>query len=110
MLQYTIPAGIALVVIGAWITWLRTGDGADMWMAIAILSCVAGLGVAIPEAALAQHDWEHWCKDQGGHVTDHTDTTVVTTINPGNGQPGVGVGSSTTYYCLTTDGRILDIK
>ncbi len=27
-----------------------------------------------------------------------------------NGKPGVGVNSDTTYYCLTADGRILDVR
>jgi hypothetical protein len=57
-----------------------------------------------------QHAWENWCKSQGGHVTDHTSTATVVTINPANGQPGVGVGSDTTYYCLSADGRVLDVQ
>lgn len=48
--------------------------------------------------------WEEWCYGQDGHVDKNTslghgyvDGKYVTTTN-------------TTYYCLTDDGRILDIK
>lgn len=45
-----------------------------------------------------------WCERENGHVIDSTATTVTVGAK---GQPGVGV--STTYYCLSADGRLLDV-
>lgn len=59
-------------------------------------------------AADDQAEWEAWCRSQEGHVVDTTDTSTVVTFT--NGKPGVGVASNTTYYCLSADGRILDIR
>lgn len=67
------------------------------------------IAAVIPFAIRDQNRWEQWCTDQGGHVTDHTESTVSTVVGA-NGQPGVAVGTSTTYYCLSADGRILDIQ
>lgn len=63
------------------------------------------LGITIPLAIRSQNSWEAWCADQGGHVTDSAQ--VVTTVS-GSGKVGTGV--STTYYCLSADGRILDVQ
>lgn len=80
-----VPTAVAVVLVAA-LTWLIV-------------------------AASGEHDrWTDWCRAQGGHVVDHTETTTTVVINPNNGQPGVGTGSSTTYYCLSGDGRILDIQ
>jgi hypothetical protein len=74
-----------------------------------LIAVVACLVIFIPIWHDQQQQWEQWCRDQGGHVTDHTSTTVVTTVGS-NGLPGVGVGSETTYYCLSADGRVLDVR
>lgn len=49
--------------------------------------------------------WTAWCEREGGHVIDSTATIVTVGAK---GLPGVGV--STTYYCLSTDGRLLDVR
>lgn len=52
-----------------------------------------------------QHAWEDQCRAMGGHIKE-VDST-------GNGVDSKGkpvVTFDTTYYCLTDDGRILDIK
>jgi hypothetical protein len=46
---------------------------------------------------------------QGGHTDSHTSTSVVTTVNA-NGTTGVGTATNTTTYCLTSDGRIIDVQ
>ena len=82
----------------------------DYWPVYGIFAVLAILAaILIPLAIKDQNRWETWCVGQGGHVTDHTSTTVTTTV-AGNGQVGTGVGSETTYYCLSADGRILDIQ
>lgn len=48
--------------------------------------------------------WESWCRDQGGQVRK-VDKTVIT--NTGG---KVGTGTETTRYCLTGDGRLLDVR
>lgn len=81
------------------------------WLMLGGLSIalVAALVVFIPAANRDQARWEAWCVSQGGRVDDHTSTTVVTTVS-GDGKPGVGVGSETTYYCLSADGGVLDVR
>lgn len=66
---------------------------------------VGGLAITIPLGIREQNSWEAWCRDQGGHVSS---SDTVSTVVGGNGKPGVAV--STTYYCLTVDGRVLDIQ
>lgn len=78
----------------------------DYWRAIA-----GGAAIVAVLAALlvwANDDQEHWeahCRSLGGHVTsqDHVGTGISS-----NGKPVVTV--STSYFCLTTDGRILDTR
>lgn len=59
----------------------------------------------IPAVVADQNAWETWCKENGGRITSHTSYG-----NTVDGKGNVGVSSSTTYYCLTPDGRILDIR
>lgn len=61
-------------------------------------------GVSIFFAAKEHSDWESWCVAEGGHVDQ--DTKVATTYVDGK----VGTATSTTYYCLSDDGRILDVQ
>lgn len=53
--------------------------------------------------------WVDWCVSQGGRVDSSTSYSLQSTVNA-NGQPGTTTVSHTTYYCLTDDGRIIDIK
>lgn len=56
-------------------------------------------------AASNEHTaWVNNCTAQGGHVDKHTEG--VTTYTNGH----VGYGTSTTYFCLSSDGRILGIS
>lgn len=70
-----------------------------------VVACVATLAILIPIGIRQQNAWEEWCRGQGGHVTSHDET--VTTVG-GNGKVGVGV--STTYFCLSADGRVIDVQ
>jgi hypothetical protein len=51
------------------------------------------------------HQWGVECTARGGHVTSHDE---VTSTVSSSGRPGVAV--TTTDFCLSSDGRILDIK
>lgn len=53
-------------------------------------------------AAMSHQKWVNECKARGGWVMEDTDT--VTTWS--NGKPSTG--TTTDYFCLTADGRILD--
>ena len=55
--------------------------------------------------------WAVWCGEQGGRVADQHSTGVG--YSYGNGQAGSGgvvVTSSTTYFCLSPDGGVLDVR
>jgi hypothetical protein len=86
------------------------------WLLVAIpAAIVVGLiaflvFVVAPADAREREAWARWCAGQGGHVDEHTDTSTGTGINPQNGQPIVITNTSTTYYCLSEDGRILGIR
>ena len=81
-----------------------------VWITAFAVLLIAGLTWLIIAASGEHNAWTEWCRQQGGHVVDHTDTTTTVVVNPASGQPGVGVGTTTTYYCLSADGRILDIR
>ena len=52
-----------------------------------------------------QQEWEDWCYDQGGRVKD------VTKYNSGWSTSGEYVTTGdTTYFCITNDGRLLDVR
>jgi hypothetical protein len=101
----TMAAGVLVVVFGVIIVFFDD----DKAMAAIIAVPLAGIAFCIPMMINAQHAYERWCRAQGGHTDTHSESTVVTTVN-GSGQPGVGVGSTSTTYCLTSDGRIIDIQ
>lgn len=75
------------------------------------IALVVGFFFWAVHKSLDQHKaWVQWCHDQSGYVHDKTETHVGTGINPSNGQPVTTTSTSTTYYCLSEDGRILDIR
>lgn len=51
-----------------------------------------------------QQEWESWCVSQNGHVDK------VTKWATGVSGKSTTTTSTTTYFCLTSDGRILDIR
>jgi len=56
-------------------------------------------------AITGYNDWEDSCVARGGHVSSHTDWNT-TYDYKGTAHSN----SNTTYYCLSNDGRILDIR
>lgn len=58
--------------------------------------------------------WSTWCEEQGGRVIKDTDISTGVGYAPGTGDhpggPVVVVTFSTDYYCISEDGRILDIR
>ena len=101
----------ALVVaaIAGGVTWIFV-DHDDAAPPVGLAAATVGLlAFAVPMAIRESHAYEVWCVAQGGHTDSHTDTTVVPVIN-GDGSVGVGTSSSTTTYCLTADGRIIDVN
>lgn len=81
--------------------------------AVILAAFVAIIGVVIvvmlPLIAKEHADWVAWCEQQNGHVVDDTNTSTGTGFTP-NGQPVVTTSSSTTYYCLSPEGGIIDIR
>lgn len=71
-------------------------------VAIAIGSFLAfvALGWFVVVSMQEQERWEDWCHAQGAHV-DRTSEIVFIGRDP---------STNYTYYCLTSDGKILDIK
>lgn len=76
-----------------------------IFVGLLIAGIVAALIWLIPYSIKQHQAWEDGCTGQGGHVD--TDTKMVTTYDA-KGKPTFG--STTTYYCLSEDGRILDIN
>lgn len=84
--------------------WYSYIDWFPILTALGILA-VSGLVVWLIVLGVQEHArWEQWCWDEGGRVDKSTslgigyvDGKQVTTTD-------------TTYYCLTDDGRILDIE
>lgn len=74
-------------------------------MALVVILCAVGVVFAIR----AQNDWNDWCLSQGGHV-DSSSATGTGIGTSANGQPVVTTTTTTTYYCLSSDGRILDVN
>lgn len=78
-----------------------------LWQEPILWACFGLLAVIILVMALvigpAHDEWVAWCESVGGHVlTDH-DTGVGVGSNG-----GTVVTSSTDYWCLSPDGRILE--
>jgi hypothetical protein len=101
-----IVGGIAVALIIAAAVFAHFSDDFDrnvaaFWSFI----FVAIIAVGIPLAVRADHQYQVWCQAQGGHVTSNT--TYGTTVTTGG---HVGTTSSTTTYCLSADGRIIDIQ
>lgn len=95
---------LGLVAIG-YAAWINRFEGGPTLMAFLIVGVVLAAAIGIPLAIQDQNRWEAWCRSQGGHVVKDTD--VVNTVTVVNGQPGVGVGVTTDYFCLSADGRVL---
>ena len=68
---------------------------------VAVLIVLAAVFL-IGWSAKEQETWEQWCRAEGGHI-DRTSETVPMGTRP-------YIRTDYTYYCLSPDGRILDIK
>jgi hypothetical protein len=72
------------------------------------------LPVALVASCNAHNEWVAACEAQGGHVISDTDTNVGVGWAPGaNGGSGgvvTTVTSSTDYFCLDAEGRVLGIR
>ncbi len=99
-------AGGGIAVLAALIVAALTADDIEMGVIHGgtVLLIVGIVTVAVPFALRWEADYETWCAAQGGHVDTSTSTTVVSTGK------GAGVGATTTYYCLSDDGRIIDVQ
>lgn len=111
---YTAPAW-AIIVTGVTISLIIAavvasrfthGDTSDMVVAGSATFVLAAIFiVGIPMAMREAAGYERWCASQGGHVDSSSSSSTVVT---GGGQVGVAV--STTTYCLSADGRVLDVQ
>lgn len=104
---WLLAAALVLASLAGSVTWLLARDGfGDQGIPAGIAFLIVGLmAFAIPMAIRESHAFQVHCESLGGHTRSHTST--VTTIGA-NGKPAVG--TDTTTYCLSDDGRILDIS
>lgn len=80
----------------------------------AVVFGIVAIVVLLIMASSAEHQkWIAWCQTQGGHTDSHTDvhTVPVTSVDSkGNVSTGISTSTSTIEFCLTEDGRILDVR
>jgi hypothetical protein len=70
---------------------------------------VAAVAVCVWMGIRSDNDYAAWCQSKGGHVSTSTSYGSGVGVSSKGGVTPV-VTSSTTYYCLTSDGRIIDIR
>lgn len=85
----------------SYIDWALVAMVAGTVLALGVLAWIIVISVQ------GQARWDDWCMEQGGRVDSSTShgygwTTV-------NGKQTYAPVTTTTRYCLTDDGRILDI-
>lgn len=78
------------------------------FVAVLLLILVAFMATVIVLAARSAGEMEEQCHRMGGHVVSRTHPVTGTGIGP-NGQPVVTTGTSTTTFCLSPDGRVLEV-
>lgn len=83
-------------------------DGFTITVSVFIGLVVVALAILIPLAIQEHSRWVDWCISQNGRIDSTTSTNTGTTIV--NGKVGTTTTTDTTYYCLTDDGRIIDIR
>jgi hypothetical protein len=106
---WILVAALLVGLIAGAVAWFFAQDFEPAIPAGLALFLVGGLAFAIPMGIREDHSYQVWCAAQGGHTDSHTSTSVVTTVNA-NGTTGVGTATNTTTYCLTSDGRIIDVQ
>lgn len=77
--------------------------------ALGILAVIGLIVWLVIVAVKEQERWEQWCFDQGGRV-DSTSQWIPQTTYDSKGTPHTTTSVHYTYYCLTEDGRLLDVK
>ena len=85
-------------------------------LTVAVIASAVVIGwllLRLIQSSIEDHNrWVAWCGEQGGHVAEHTDTRTGLGTTYVNGHVGTTttISSSTTYYCLSETGGILDIR
>lgn len=80
--------------------WYSFIDWFQILVVIGVIAGFGGLAWLLVISMQEQERWEDWCHAQGAHV-DRTSEIVFIGRDP---------STNYTYYCLTPDGKILDIK
>ena len=80
--------------------WYQFVNWPGVAIAIGSVLAFAALAWFVVVSMAEQERWEDWCHAQGAHV-DRTSEIVFIGRDP---------STNYTYYCLTSDGKILDIK
>jgi len=84
---------------------MRNSDNLKILGVIALILVTVGVMIY---AIKAHNEWKDSCVAQGGHVIDqHTNSTIW--ISDSNGGHW-GSSDSTTYYCYSQDGKLIDIE
>lgn len=84
-----------------------------VWVSgVLLLSLPAGLAiwgiVALVMGDVHRNQtWDQWCRDSGGNVFKQTTTGTYVLVGRSS---GIVVGGSTTYYCITPDGRMIGLR
>ena len=79
--------------------------GVKIFLGMALLALAA---FAIIMAIKSHNGWVENCTKQGGHVIDqHTTSSIWISDDKGGHW---GTSSSTTYYCYSQDGKLIDIE
>lgn len=76
-------------------------------IAVVIVFVVALIPIGIYYAAKDHARWSAWCEGEGGRVKGVTKTSTGLSMD---GKATPVTTTETTYYCLTDDGRVLDIR
>lgn len=84
---------------------MSKGQGLAEYALVAALIGIIAIVVVILLSGDNFQEWAVWCGEQGGRVADQHATGLGSA-----GSGGVVVTSSTTYFCLSPDGGILDIR
>jgi hypothetical protein len=88
----------------------QRGDAEINWLVVITVALLALVAVGVYFGVMADRQFKAGCQGLGGHTKTTSKTVTTTGINPSNGQPVTSTGVQSTTFCLSDDGRILDIQ
>lgn len=79
------------------------------WIVVLVIGVFIATGFGIFYAIRAHQRWAARCEAQGAHVDSHTDWHTTFSTDK-NGNVTSHQNANTTYYCISSDGRLLGIR